>query len=383
MMPSIKDEKKYEVTVEVHNTNPDHIGAECYLTGNFNGWAMPGYKLGNIPNVGENLHAVIADVAAGTLEVKLNRGDWKSCLAYGDGRIAEAVSIEVPEKKHLRIRANHWRDEFPKSTASPQVHLLDQAFYLPNLAVHRRLWIYIPEGYENTDKMYPVIYMHDGQQLFDEAFSIGRAGPVEWKVDETIDAAEVKAIVVGIDHADSYNERLDEYLVKPFDTVEAPRGLLYLRDIIEVIKPYIDREYRTLTAAKYTAVAGSSAGGLITLYAGLCYPEIFGTVAAFSPSLWMGNDLIERYEAMPTDMKVHVAQQAYYFYAGRREIRQDKYLGKVDLAADMEKFVAFFAKQGTALLKTDIDPHGKHGALYWQRAFVRFYDWWTKTYIVI
>jgi predicted alpha/beta superfamily hydrolase len=130
-------------------------------------------------------------------------------------------------------------------------------------------------------------------------------------------------------------------------------------------------------------VAGSSAGGLITLYAGLCYPEIFGTVAAFSPSLWMGNDLLERYEAMPADMKAHVAQQAYYFYAGRREIRQDKYLGKVDLAADMEKFVSFFAKQDTESLKTDIDPHGKHGALYWQRAFVRFYDWWTKTYIII
>ncbi len=383
MMQSEKDGEKYEVSVEVHSTNPDYVGAECYLTGNFNGWAMPGYKLGTIPAVGKDLHAVIADIAAGTLEVKLNRGDWKSCLAYGDGRIADAISIEVPEKQHIRIRANHWRDEFPKSTASPQVHLLDAGFYLPNLAVHRRIWIYLPEDYENNEDSYPVIYMHDGQQLFDEAISIGRAGPVEWKVDETIDAAKVKVIVVGIDHADSYNERLDEYLVKPFDTLKEPRGLLYLRDIIEVIKPFVDGHYRTLTSSKYTALAGSSAGGLISLYGGLCYPEIFGTVAAFSPSLWMGNDLNEGYDAMSAEKKVHLAQQAYYFYAGRREVRQDRLLGKVDLAQDMEEFVARFTKYAPAALNIDIDPHGKHGALYWQRAFARFYEWWTTTYLAI
>lgn len=382
-MQSEKDGEKYEVSVEVHSTNLDYVGAECYLTGNFNGWAMPGYKLGTIPAVGKDLHAVIADIAAGTLEVKLNRGDWKSCLAYGDGRIAEPISIEVPEKQHIRIRANHWRDEFPKSTASPQVHLLNPAFYLPHLAVHRRIWIYIPEGYENTGNRYPVIYMHDGQQLFDEAISIGRSGPVEWKVDETIDAAEIKAIVVGIDHADSYNDRLDEYLVKPFDTLEAPRGLLYLRDITEVVKPFIDQHYRTLVSSRDTVLAGSSAGGLITLYGGLCYPEIFGTVAAFSPSLWMGHDLQERYGVLSAEKRMHVGQQAYYFYAGRRELRQDKRIGQVDLARDMEEFVAFFAEHSAAILNTDIDPHGKHGALYWQRAFARFYEWWTTTYLAI
>ncbi|WP_312793067.1 alpha/beta hydrolase-fold protein [Sphingobacterium sp.] len=383
MMQAVKDDEKYEISVEVQSNNPNYEGAACYLTGNFNGWAVPGHHLGTIPAVGESLQTTIKDIASGVLEVKLTRGDWKSCLAYGDGRIAEPISIEVPEKQHIRIRANHWRDEFPKSTASPQVHLLDPAFYLPHLAVYRRIWIYIPAGYENTDNRYPVIYMHDGQQLFDEAISVGRAGPVEWKVDETIDAADVKAIVVGIDHADSYNDRLDEYLVKPFDTLDAPRGLLYLRDIAEVVKPFIDQHYRTLVSPAYTALAGSSAGGLITLYGGFCYPEIFGTVAAFSPSLWMGHDLREHYSALSAEKRAQVARQAYYFYAGRREVRHDKLLGQVDLARDMETFVAFLAEHRAALLNTDIDPHGKHGALYWQRAFVRFYEWWTTTYLAI
>jgi len=383
MMQAVKDDEKYEISVEVQSNNPNYEGAACYLTGNFNGWAVPGHHLGTIPAVGESLQTTIKDIAAGVLEVKLTRGDWKSCLAYGDGRIAEPISIEIPEKQHIRIRANHWRDEFPKSTASPQVHLLDAAFYLPHLAVHRRIWIYIPAGYENTDNRYPVIYMHDGQQLFDEAISVGRAGPVEWKVDETIDAADVKAIVVGIDHADSYNDRLDEYLVKPFDTLDAPRGLLYLRDIAEVVKPFIDQHYRTLVSPACTALAGSSAGGLITLDGGFCYPEIFGTVAAFSPSLWMGHDLREHYSALSAEKRAQVARQAYYFYAGRREVRHDKLLGQVDLARDMETFVAFLAEHRAALLNTDIDPHGKHGALYWQRAFVRFYEWWTTTYLAI
>lgn len=376
---SMRLKDQYSIFIEVHNSSPLHVGEDCYLTGSFNDWAMPGYRLGQIPPVGQTLSITMDDMPMQHLDVKLTRGQWETCQAYGDGEIADSISIDVSEKQLIRFQVKHWRDEFPKSTASPQVHLLADRFYLPHLDRHRRLWIYLPKEYDAHEKRYPVIYMHDGQHLFDEAVSVGRAGPVEWKVDETIDIAKFKAIVVGIEHADTYDERLDEFLIEPFENLKTPQGLLYLQDIVEAVKPYVDLHFRTLPDTEHTAVVGSSAGGLISLYAGLLYPNIFGTVGAFSPSLWMGHDLLGLYANMTAEAQSSVVEQAYYFYAGGREIRQDKNLGKVDLATDMQEFIVLFRNQKIADATVDIDPHGRHSALYWQRVFQRFYDWWSTS----
>lgn len=375
-MESDKEKHLYTAFIEVHNSNPLHVGEDCYLTGNFNNWAIPGYKLGAIPPLGHSLQATIEQLPSGYLEAKLTRGDWHSCLANDNGRIADVVSVELVKEHHICIELKHWRDEFPQSTASSQVHVLNESFYLPHLNTKRRLWIYLPSRYKTHTERYPVIYMHDGQHLFDEALSVGRAGPVEWQVDETIDNSIFKTIVIGIAHADTYEERLDEYLIEPFGNLSGPRGRLYLRDIVEVIKPYVDLHYRTLSDVRHTAIVGSSVGGLISLYGGLSYPDVFGTIGAFSPSLWMGHDLLGLYANSSKEMRASIAAQAYYFYAGEQEIREDRQLGKINLEADMQEFISSFRHQQIADLEVDIDPRGHHGALYWQRAFKRFYDWW-------
>src|SRR5690606_12287834 len=167
--------------------------------------------------------------------------------------------------------------ETPRSTASPQVHWLNEAFMFPGLNTKKRVWIYLPEEYETSGRRYPVIYMHDGQHLFDEATATGRKGPVEWGVDECIDASANKAIVVAIASSDSADGRKKEYLVNS-DYTQKVEGELYLRDIIFSLKPFVDGKYKTLPDAANTAMVGSSLGGLITLYAGLFYPDVFASL---------------------------------------------------------------------------------------------------------
>src|SRR5690606_17516027 len=154
----------------------------------------------------------------------------------------------------------------------------------------------------SSGKRYPVLYMHDGQHLFDEATSQGRIGPIEWGVDETIDAALEKCIVVAINHQDDYKDRVPEFLFRPnneYPTVEGPQ---YLAFIAETLKPYVDTHYRTLSDKTHTGLAGSSLGGLITLYGGLAYPDVFGVLGVFSPSMWMDADNVAHALASPKNI---------------------------------------------------------------------------------
>lgn len=161
-----------------------------------------------------------------------------------------------------------------------------RGLYSPQLGNHRDILVYLPPSYMASQKRYPVLYMHDGQNLFDEATSyVG-----EWCVDETMDelAKEgLEALVVGIPNAGV--RRLDEY--SPFRDSEhgGGEGEAYLRFLIETVKPLVDRDFRTLPQREHTFVMGSSMGGLISLYAFFRHPHVFGGAGVMSPSLWFGD----------------------------------------------------------------------------------------------
>ena len=184
-------------------------------------------------------------------------------------------------------------------------------FDSPQLMNQRDLLVYLPPSYESSDQRYPVLYLHDGQNLFDAATSF--AG--EWQVDETMESLSregLEAIVVGIPNAGV--ARLDEY--SPFYEPSHGGGLgdQYLAFIVEVIKPVIDYNFRTLPSREHTGILGSSMGGLISLYAYFHRPEIFGLAGALSPSLWFAKGAIYDYiqEAPYSPGKI-------YMDAGTRE----------------------------------------------------------------
>ena len=151
----------------------------------------------------------------------------------------------------------------------------------------RGVWIYLPPTYaENPWPTFPVVWMHDGQNLFDPAASFGG---VAWNVQDAMDAGAEdgsirEAVVVGVENTAS---RLDEYTATRDATEMAGgRADLYVRMLVEELAPVIARSYRVRTGPAETAVLGSSLGGLVSLHAGITHPAVFGAVGAMSPSTW-------------------------------------------------------------------------------------------------
>ncbi|MBK9713634.1 MAG: alpha/beta hydrolase [Kouleothrix sp.] len=172
--------------------------------------------------------------------------------------------------------------------------LLLEGLYSPQLNNRRRLFVLLPPSYAaDAERRYPVVYMHDGQNLFDHWISY--AG--EWQVDETMAALAVEgieAIVVGIQNMGP--RRIDEY--SPFRDRrlrKGGRGDWYVTFVADTVKPLIDHDFRTRPEREHTTILGSSMGGLISLYAFFRRPEVFGLAGAMSPSLWFAQEAIFPY----------------------------------------------------------------------------------------
>jgi predicted alpha/beta superfamily hydrolase len=168
------------------------------------------------------------------------------------------------------------------------------------LGNRRGIDVYLPASYARSRRRYPVVYMHDGQNLSNPATAF--AGT--WELPSVLRQLArdgLEPIVVGIHHA--VEARLDEYSPFPDPRHAGGLGDRYLRFVVRTLKPRIDRRFRTLPAREATAIAGSSMGGLISLYAAFRYPSIFGAAAALSPALWFGDrrifGYVERSAARP------------------------------------------------------------------------------------
>jgi predicted alpha/beta superfamily hydrolase len=160
-------------------------------------------------------------------------------------------------------------------------------FDIPQLKRQRDIYIYLPVGYATSNKKYPVLYLQDGQNVFR---STGVMGKNSWGVDSILNTmpADKQCSVVGISHGAKY--RLTEY--NPYDSKYGKgEGVAYVNFLVETLKPYIDAHYRTKKEARYTAIAGSSLGGLIVTYAVYKFPDIFGTAGVFSSAFWIGPEL--------------------------------------------------------------------------------------------
>ena len=179
-----------------------------------------------------------------------------------------------------------------------------EGLYSPQLDNRRDVITYLPPSYGTGTRRYPVIYMHDGQNLFDDATSFAE----EWRVDNTMNALSqvgLEAIVVGVFNTEG---RLGEY--SPFEDAEGRGGDgdRYLDFLVDTLKPRIDHDFRTRPGRDHTLVAGSSMGGLISLYAFFRRPDVFGKAGVISPSLWFAERSIFPFvEAAPyTPGKVYL-----------------------------------------------------------------------------
>lgn len=231
----------------------------------------------------------------------------------------------------------------------------------PQLQTTKKIWVYLPLGYENSTQKYPVIYMHDAQNLFDAKTSY--AG--EWKVDETLDSLKAKVIVIGIEHGNA--KRMDE--LTPFKNEKYGGGNAdaYLDFIVSTLKPHVDANYRTKHKAKHTIIFGSSLGGLVSFYAVLKYPEVFGNAGVFSPSFWFTADI---YEFAKNAEK---SKAKIYFLCGDSESE--------DMVSDMQKMTEIMSDNRCDckhLTKEIVIKDGRHNEKMWSEQFGKAVAWILK-----
>jgi predicted alpha/beta superfamily hydrolase len=219
-------------------------------------------------------------------------------------QVAKAVAVRVALVV-ISVAATTFARPPHTLTGNIRIH---KSFHSNILNNDREVVVYLPPGYDTTrNTRYSVLYLHDGQNLFDGATSF-IAGQ-EWRVDETaqhlIAAGKIEPlIIVGV-----YNnkDRIDEYTPAADAKYKGGKADLYGRMLVEELKPFIDSRYRTKRGAAHTGLGGSSLGGLASLYLALKYPNVFGRVAVVSPAVWFANKQIVHYvEALAKKPRVRI-----------------------------------------------------------------------------
>jgi len=246
-----------------------------------------------------------------------------------------------------------------KTKSSHNVYIIDKAFYMPQLKRSRRIWLYLPPNYHLSKQHYPVVYMQDGQNLFEEWSAFGE----EWGVDETLNELNGRCIVVGIDN--SPERRMNEYTTQDHEKYGTGEGALYLSFLVNTLKPYIDETYRTLPGREHTSIAGSSLGALISFYACLHYPQTFGAAGIFSPAFWIAPALENEIKNKSEKNKAY--PQRFFFYYGEKEGHE--------MAANAKAVIDLLNTFEQVTLKVTVDKEGTHSEANWRAIFPKFYKW--------
>ena len=183
----------------------------------------------------------------------------------------------------------------------------------------RRVRVLLPKNYEtDTDRRYPVVYFHDGQNVFysKEAY-VGHSWKVIPAIKRNPDISRM--IVVAIDNDGM--QRMNEYSAWKYKESNIPgmqfggKGVEYGEFVMDVVKPFIDQEYRTLADREHTAMIGSSLGGNITQFLGLEYQDQIGCLGVFSSANWLHQEAFNRY----IERKNLYPDQRIYIYVGTEE----------------------------------------------------------------
>jgi len=293
--------------------------------------------------LGNDTFEFSVDEAAGALE-------WKPLLA---GTWSRGPNYRAAKGAESRV--------YPHFTqVKGTVDRRNAAFTSTVLPSTRGLWVYLPPTYvENPLARFPVLYMHDGQNLFSASTAFGGN---EWGVDESMDAAAEngsarEAIVIGVDNTAA---RMDELTPSRDDGIGAGgKGASYVSMIATELKPSVDAELRTLGTKDETAIMGSSLGGLISVYAGVERADVFGLVGAMSPSTWWDNrTIITRVGTLP---QKSAKPLRVYIDSGNAGASNDDVNNTKDLAQALRG--AGYVDGST--LKYEVQAGATHSEVYW------------------
>ena len=244
--------------------------------------------------------------------------------------------------------------------------IIVQKIQIPTLPTKepRRLYVYLPKDYRRDERRYPVLYMFDGHNVFyDSHATYGKS----WGMKEYLEKTGLGLILVAVECNPEGNRRINEYTPwsfrSPYGTFRA-QGELTMEWFTKVLKPQIDRTYRTLPDREHTMIAGSSMGGLMTLYASVAYNDVFSKGAALSSSLWVSMRRLR--ELIQTHPLAHPTR--IYMDLGTGEIDGDR-----KALADMFDTAKWLSTAG-ADVAARVVPDAVHNEAAWEKRIPVFFD---------
>lgn len=347
--------KSRQITFEVTTRTPLPVGEQVFVTGNdpiLGNWSPDGLPLTRTDDkVWSGSDVFPADAV---LEYKITRGTWNSEETLEDGAIPGNRVVEASGDRVIQHPVAGWKDmgagHMPQITGNYRVH---EGFHSNHLRFDRRVIVWLPPSYGRGSRSYPVLYMQDGQQVFDPRTSSWQQ---DWEVDEwctkLIEEKEMREIIVVAVY--STEDRFVEY--NP-----SLAGREYARFVTEELKPFIDRDYRTLPGRDTTAIAGSSMGATIAFYLAWTRPDLFFGAACLSPAFRFRNDSstldLVKNASQPPDLRV-------YLYGGLGDPTE------MELAEGMYEMANLLKARGLTRgrnLVVKDDPSGQHNEASWAK----------------
>lgn len=355
-----------EKSILISLQNLEDDGRDVFIAGNFNQWDVndASTKMIRTENSHFIFHMPINSSTIFPIEYKFHRGSWSDVET--DKNASNLPNRAIPKyRKKVNDKVKRWLNNGHLSDLSfrPVIEVVDEHFPIPFLNKTRRIRIILPYNYYNSNKRYQVIYMNDGQNLWDKNAPFGN-----WDIESSIKMMSEKnkndVILVAIDHGE--RERIEEFNPIQGTRLGRSEGRNYVKWVAEYVKPYIDAHFRTKPEREHTGMGGSSMGGLITIYAGLIYPHVFGKLMVFSPSLWITQTIyfdVIRFRP-PLSTKI-------YLYAGAKE--------SSTMIDNIRKFQSAIQSSGHSVeniqIKTNIDPKGIHNEKRWGKEFIPAINW--------
>jgi predicted alpha/beta superfamily hydrolase len=358
--------RKQSLTLEL--TTPVDDRRPVYVVGNFNNWVteQSRFQMRRVANGRFMLTFPPEMTLPHRLEYKYVRGGWENKELDTFGNSTNNRVLENPQGivSDFVARWSNYGLTFTPSFL-PKIHVVSEAFYSPELKKSRRVVALLPHDYaKQTEKRYPVLYLQDAQNLFDDKAPFGNWG-IDKKLAVLAERGMGDLIIIAIDHGGA--TRINEFLPPTKnEKLGHSEGRKYVKFLAKTLKPTIDTQFRTLTDRLHTGVGGSSMGGLVSIYAGLIHPEVFGRLMVFSPSLWAVQNApfaaIRFFKPIPTKI---------YAYAGGRE--------GANVIPNVKNFQKAIQSQGfddTKIgFKLALDPHGLHNERRWGEEFPKAIEW--------
>jgi predicted alpha/beta superfamily hydrolase len=352
------------LTLDLFTPNDD--ARPVFLTGSFNAWATRDEQFRMMRLRDGHYQYTFHEVPRGNgpFEYKYVKGGWDAEELGSDGHPPTNRRMEVPRGKVSDV-VPRWKQHSGGYDPQfyPDIQIVAKRFNIPQLRRRRRISVLLPWNYHQSKERYPVLYLQDGQNLFEDGAPFGTWG-VDKRLAMMAQQGKGNFIVVAIDHGGK--DRIREF--SPYRNRWGDGlGRAYAAFLAETLKPHIDKNYRTLPDRANTGIGGSSMGGLISIYAGLMFPQVFSKFMIFSPSLWLTPGLgIGAGHFAP-----YASPTKWYLYGGAKEGGY--------MVPNLKKF-----KEGAEAnnpwaaqlqFRLEIDNSGKHNEARWGQEFPKAAQW--------